>query len=160
MCLCSVDSPLRVPNHHAQLAPSVAEDVRLAAIDALSILAVPLPESLLHSMMTGLVRDVTGARSSGTDVMPYVQAIGAISRAVRRVLSQLCPVVDPNPTSRCPLSEQVGFRLGRHVPQVVPLLLDVIGTPKDDDNTPASNDLRQRSLNVRGRAKLVESLRT
>ena len=97
--------------------------VRKRATTCLGLLAICVSDRLLQSMVDQLLQGIQAPRE-GADVRPLVQTVGTVSR-------------------------QVGFRLGRHLPRIIPLFLSFVSSAPTDAEDGGLNDLRENCFQVR-----------
>jgi hypothetical protein len=97
--------------------------VRKRATACLGNLSVHLSDANLRSLVSSLL-DGIQRPAAGQDVRALIQTVGTVSR-------------------------QVGFRLGRYLPDIVPQMLSSIDHEAPDADEQATNDLREICFQVR-----------
>lgn len=89
---------------------------RKRAIGCLGLLAASVPDALFSELMQHLI-ELLGSAAKADDLRTYIQAVTAVSRAV-------------------------GFRLGKYLPNVVPLLIKAV----EDESHDEDDDLRESAF--------------
>jgi cullin-associated NEDD8-dissociated protein 1 len=98
--------------------------VHKRATTCLGVLAPYLPDHLLSRLATTLLQRIESAKgSSNENVHAYIQAIGRISRSV-------------------------GHRLGRSIDSIIPLFLEYLGDPADDNEALQSESVCELRENI------------
>lgn len=120
--------------------------IRKRAAAAIGALAPVLSDSLLESLVSALLAGIEGGGGrAGAAAARSELAVSAAAASARTLIQCTCTVarhVSPRCGARGvgrartarppPFPLQVGSRLGRHLPRVVPILLGQLGSPDDE----------------------------